>query len=290
MQKLKTRLEQYRQAYRIHGSVHGMLAAAVAVKLSRVPIPSERLRLRVFQTIYGKKFPALDESEFEQPMASYRSFNALFTRGVRPELRPISQASDQFLSPCDGRIQDLGRIENDTLMTVKGVPYSVRALLGHKDAEAFQGGNFAIVFLSPSDCHRIFAPQDGLLQEVTHVPGFRLLVHPPFQRPEFPVFALNERVILRFRTPLGQCAVVMVAGWGVGNITLPIDPRFRPARRKLSNKVYDPSLPVKRGDWVATFELGSTAILITEPNGLSPRVARDEKVKYGQPLFSTEVE
>lgn len=285
MKTLKTKLEQYRQACRIHGSVPGMLAAAVAVRLSRLPIPP-RFRMRVFQTIYGKKFPALDESEFEQPMSSYRSVNALFTRGVRPELRPISQANDEFVSPCDGRIQDLGRIEHDTMMTVKGVPYSVRALLGKKDAAAFHGGHFAIVFLSPSDCHRIFCPQDGRLEEATHVPGFRLLVHPPFQRPEFPVFALNERVILRFATPLGSCALVLVAGWGVGNITLPLDPAFRPRRRKLSSKTYDPRLDVKRGDWVATFELGSTAILITEANDLSPRVTRDEKVKYGQPLFS----
>jgi phosphatidylserine decarboxylase len=287
MSRLKTRLEQYRQAYRIHGSVAGMLAAAAMVRLSRVPIPTRRLRQRIYRTIYGKKFPALDESEFEKPMADYPSFNALFTRGVRPEFRPIADSTQAFLSPCDGTIQDIGRVENDTVMTVKGVPYSVRALLGDKGAEPFQGGHFAIIFLSPSDCHRIFSPQEGTLEEVTHVPGFRLLVHPPFQRKEYPVFALNERVILRFSTSLGACALILVAGWGVGNITLPVDPRFRPKRRQLSRKTYDSPLPIQRGEWTATFELGSTAILITEAGAsLSACVQRDAKVKYGQFLFT----
>jgi phosphatidylserine decarboxylase len=284
---LKNKLEQYRQAYTIHGSVLWLFAAALAVKLSRVKIPTKRLRLRVYRTIYGKKYPALDEAEFEKPMWAYPSINALFTRGLRPELRPIPQSTDQFLSPCDGRIQDIGRIQNDTLMTVKGVEYSVRSLLAQKDAGPFQGGNFAIIFLSPSDCHRIFSPQEGMLEKVVHVPGYRLLVHPPFQRREYPVFTLNERVILRFSTPLGACALVLVAGWGVGNITLPRDRKFRPRRRKLSAKAYDPAAPVQRGDWIATFELGSTAILLTEGSmPLLPQVGRDDKVRYGQPIFS----
>jgi phosphatidylserine decarboxylase len=287
MGRLKTKFEQYRQAYKIHGSVAAMLAAAAVVHLARIPIPTRRLRLRVYRTIYGKKYPALDEAEFEKPLWAYPSFNALFTRGIRPEFRPISEAREEFVSPCDGRIQDVGRIDRDTLMTVKGVQYSVRSLLGQKDAESFEGGHFAIIFLSPSDCHRIFCPQDGHLLTAVHLPGFRLLVHPPFQRKEYPVFSLNERVILHFATPLGACALVLVAGWGVGNITLPLDPRFRPKRRKLAHKVYGPPLAVKRGEWAATFELGSTAILITEPTaGLTPKVTHDEKVKYGQPIFT----
>jgi phosphatidylserine decarboxylase len=48
-----------------------------------------------------------------------------------------------------------------------------------------------------------------------------------------------------------------------------------------------PPLPVKRGEWIATFELGSTALLIIE-SAQDPvvRVKRDDKVRYGQPLFS----
>jgi phosphatidylserine decarboxylase len=79
----------------------------------------------------------------------------------------------------------------------------------------------------------------------------------------------------------------MVAGWGVGNITLRFDRSFRPRAARLTRKSYQPPVALHKGEWVATFELGSTAILITEPGrGVTTHVARDDKVKYGQPLFS----
>ena len=261
--------------------------AALAIRLSRLKIPSKRLRLRLYRTIYGKKYTALNEAELEQPLWAYPSFNALFTRGVKTEFRPIPQSADQFLCPCDGKIQDIGAIKEDKLLTVKGIQYTMGSLLAGLDSRPFHNGNFAIIFLSPSDCHRIFSPRDGTIEEIVHVPGYRLLVHPPYQRKEFPVFTLNERVILRLKTPLGECVLVLVAGWGVGNITLPLDRSFRPRFRGINHKTYCPPLNVKRGEWLATFELGSTAILITEPAGqVVTHVRAEESVKYGQPIFS----
>jgi phosphatidylserine decarboxylase len=284
---LKTRIEQYRQASAIHGGVLNLCMAALAVRLSRLKIPSKRLRVRLYRTIYGKKYAALNERELEQPLWAYPSFNALFTRGVRPEFRPIPQSANQFFCPCDGKIQDIGQIKEGKLLTVKGIPYTVSSLLAGMEARPFHNGHFAIIFLSPSDCHRIFSPHDGTIEEILHVPGYRLLVHPPYQRKEFPVFTLNERVILRLKTPLGACALVLVAGWGVGNITLPLDRNFRPRFRNSHRKTYHPPLAVKRGEWLATFELGSTAILITEPvSPVKMHVGAEETVKYGQPIFS----
>jgi phosphatidylserine decarboxylase len=284
---LRTRLEQFRQASGIHGGLLNYCVAALGVKLSRVKIPSRRLRVAVYRTLYGRKYSALDEAELERPLWAYPSVNALFTRGVRPELRPIATAADQFLCPCDGRVQEVGTFEHDRLVTIKGVEYSLGSLVPGIDTRAFHGGHFGIFFLSPADCHRLFSPQEGRIEEVIHVPGYRLLVHPPYQRKEYPVFELNERVVLRFATSLGACVLVLVAGWGVGNVTLPFDPAFRPRRRRVVRKTYAPPVAVGRGEWIATFELGSTAILITEPAGrISTHVARDQKVKYGQPVFS----
>jgi phosphatidylserine decarboxylase len=287
MGRWETTLEQFRQALRIHGGVFPLCAAAMAVKLSRVPIPTKRLRLRVFRTIYGKKYAPLDETESERPLWTYHSLNALFTRGLRPESRPIPSCPDQFLAPCDGTVQDVGIVEDEKIVTVKGVEYTIASLLAGRDMGPFNGGHFVIIFLSPTECHRVFSPLDGQLESVTHVPGYRLLVHPPFQKKEFPPYSLNERVILRLRTPLGVCALILVAGWGVGNITLPIDRHYRGQRRHVNSKTYDPPKLLSRGDWIATFELGSTAILITE-GGIAcrPQVGPNEKVRYGQPLFA----
>ena len=57
--------------------------------------------------------------------------------------------------------------------------------------------------------------------------------------------------------------VVMVAGWGVGNITLPFAPDFRPGSKRVESHRAVRLQPVKRGDWIATFELGSSVVLIT---------------------------
>ena len=286
---LKTRLEQYRQASAIHGGMLNACMAALAVRLSRVKIPSKRLRLRLYRTIYGKKYSALNEAELEQPLWAYPSFNALFTRGVRPELRPIPSATNQFLCPCDGMVQEVGRIQGDTILTIKGIEYTVGSLLAGMDPRPFHNGHFAICFLSPSDCHRVFSPQDGTIEEVLHVPGYRLLVHPPYQTKEYPVFALNERIILRLSTPLGACALVLVAGWGVGNITFPHGRRLQMQLRRQTRKRYDPPIPIKPGDWIATFELGSTVILICQPaERVMTHVHADERIRYGQPVISVQ--
>jgi phosphatidylserine decarboxylase len=288
MHPLKVKIEETRQALRIHGGALKLCTAALAVRLSRVPIPSRRLRLRVFRTIYGKKYTPLDERELEKPLWAYRSFNALFTRGVRPELRPIAQDPTAWVCPCDGQVQDIGTIEDERIITVKGITYDFRSLLAEANLKTYHGGHFAVVFLSPADCHRVFSPQDGQIEEILHVPGYRMLVHPPYQKREFPVFALNERVILRLRTALGTCLLVLVAGWGVGNITLPHLAAFKPRSRQWARLRIDPPLPVERGEWIATFELGSSVLLITPP--AEHRVAcveRDGRVRYGEPIFSS---
>ena len=292
-----------------------MCAAAMGVKLSRLPIPSRKIRERVYRTIYGNKYAALQEEELDRPLAEFRSLNELFTRGVRPEHRPLSQSQQELICPCDGTVQDLGTLNSETLLTAKGIEYSLPELMPGVDTKPYENGSFSIFFLSPADCHRVFCPAEAHLQEVIHVPGRRLLVHPPYQRKEFPVFSLNERIVLRLNTKLGNCVLVMVAGWGVGNITypfaarcrvsrrpLPLRPwrkfkkikpnkRVRMSRRKITRASFDEPLHFDQGQWLATFELGSTVIMITPPNErMQTHLDRDQKVNYGQRAYSVPTE
>ena len=145
----------------------------------------------------------------------------MFTRGLKPASRPIPVDTPELLSPCDGTVQDAGRLNRDRLMTVKGVEYSLESLLPQVDTRPYENGQFAIIFLSPIDCHRVFSPSDGRLTEIIHVPGAPLARPSAVSAPEYPVYTLNERVIIQFSTESGPCALVMVAGWGVGNITFP---------------------------------------------------------------------
>jgi phosphatidylserine decarboxylase len=286
-ERMSIKLEQFRQALGIHGGLVPLGLARLAVELSRLPIPTQRLRLRLFRHGFARRYPpGLNEEEAEQALETYRSLNAVFTRGVKPQYRPIPADTPEILSPCDGTVQDVGRIRQGTLLTVKGIEYSLNSLLPDIDPDPYEGGQFAIIFLSPIDCHRVFSPQDGWLEQVVHVPGARLLVHPPFQRAEYPVYTLNERMIFRLAAERGSCVVVMVAGWGVGNITLPFAPNFRRKSKQVESGRWGLPHAVKRGDWIATFELGSSVVLITSSSlRATPLVSPNEKVRYGQAVL-----
>jgi phosphatidylserine decarboxylase len=280
------RLEQFRQAHRIHGGLTGMLTAAAGVHLSRLPIPSKALRKRVFSLMYGGKYGALDESELEQPLTEYRSINALFTRGVRDELRPLSERTDVLLSPVDGTVQDEGVIQHDTVLTVKQISYVLSSLCPETDTASFNNGRFAILFLSPRDCHRVYSPADCQLTRVVHVPGSRLLVHPPYQTAQYPVFSLNERLVMELQTEHGRVLVILVAGWGVGCLTHPF-PLPIPIRRNSTSVCnLTPAKTLQRGEWMATFELGSTVIILAERDRTQRTLCpRDTCTRIRQPLF-----
>jgi phosphatidylserine decarboxylase len=284
--RLRIKLEQFRQARRIHGGLLKMSVAALGVRLARMPVPTRRLRESFYRFTFSTKYPpGLAEHEAEKPLGEYRSLNALFTRGLKPGCRPIAYGKQQFLSPCDGTVQEVGRVSAGKILTLKGIEYTLASLLPGMETADYEGGQFAIIFLSPIDCHRVFSPQDAQLEEVIHVPGHRLLVHPPFQRAEFPVYTLNERMILRLSTPLGPCLVVMIAGWGVGNITIPALPEFR-GGSKHTRQIFARPPVVPRGGWLATFELGSTVLLLTPPaDGATSLISTTDKVHYGQPVF-----
>jgi phosphatidylserine decarboxylase len=286
--RLAIRLEQFRQARRIHGGLLNFAVALAGIKLARLPIPSKRLRLWLYRGLYAKKYPpGLDETEADRPLGEYRSLNALFTRGIRPECRPITGDRACFLAPCDGTVQEVGRIAQGKLLTLKGIEYTLDSLLPDTDTRALEGGYYLVIFLSPIHCHRVFSPHDGRLEHASHVPGYRLLVHPPYQRTEYPVYTLNERVVVRLTTSVGPCLLAMIAGWGVGNITLPHAPDFRPRARRAAMRTWSPGISVRGGEWIATFELGSTVVLLTPPApDVTPLVEAHQEIKYGQPVLA----
>ncbi|MEQ9406156.1 MAG: archaetidylserine decarboxylase [Fuerstiella sp.] len=284
---MRIQLEQFNQARRIHGGLFGMWTAALGVRLSRCPVPGP-MRTHIYRRVYGGKYDSLNESELEKPLSEYRSINELFTRGVPPDQRPLAKNIEStFTVPCDCTVQTMGSIGQDTTLTVKQTDYRLETLAPQTDVACFRNGRFAILFLSPRDCHRVFSPQSGTLDAVTHVPGSRFPVHPPFQRPEFPVFTLNERLVMELTTPLGRCMVIMVAGWGVGHITHPFELPLRPHRRKVQRLQLTDPRKVSANEWLATFELGSTVVFVTEgTRTFDTQLAAGDSLHFGQSLFS----
>ncbi|EFY85389.1 phosphatidylserine decarboxylase proenzyme 1 precursor [Metarhizium acridum CQMa 102] len=73
--------------------------------------------------------PCLDEVS-EPDLHAYPNLAAFFYRTLKPGARPLDPDSHALLSPSDGKILQYGRIEGGDIEQVKGMTYSVDALLG----------------------------------------------------------------------------------------------------------------------------------------------------------------
>ncbi|EXJ90136.1 phosphatidylserine decarboxylase [Capronia epimyces CBS 606.96] len=80
--------------------------------------------------LYGWIF-GVDFSEVAEPdLHAYPNLASFFYRELKPGLRPLDPNPNAVLSPADARVLQFGTIENGEVEQVKGMTYSVDALLG----------------------------------------------------------------------------------------------------------------------------------------------------------------
>lgn len=223
-------------------------------------------------------------------VASYASFNAFFTRALRPGTRPLADSA--FISPVDGAISQIGPIAGDQIFQAKGHTYSSTALLGGDAALAarFNDGLFATIYLSPRDYHRIHMPCYGQLQHMIHVPGALYSVNPTTARGVPDLFARNERVVCMFDTPLGAMALVLVGATIVGSMATVWHGQVNPPR---SGQIRSWDYPqgatsLGQGDEMGRFQLGSTVVLLLQRGALqwNPSLTATMPVRMGQSLLA----
>jgi len=233
----------------------------------------------------------VSEAEHADP-GHFPTFNAFFTRALKPGARPLDPDPRALLMPADGRISQLGPIDDGLLFQAKGHSYSAEALLGDRaHAEPYRNGSFATVYLSPRDYHRIHAPYGGRLLETLHVPG-RLFSVAPFTVDAIPgLFARNERLVCHFETAFGPMAVVLVGAVLVSGVEtvwrgVEIPPYAQtPVRR--DHRAASPAITLDRGAELGRFNMGSTVIVLLPPGvTLVPALAAGQPVRMGQRLAS----
>ena len=197
-------------------------------------------------------------------VASYASFNDFFTRPLRAGARPLAAAP--WVCPVDGAISQLGPISGDQIFQAKGHRYSTQALVGGDAALAaqFADGDFATIYLSPRDYHRIHMPCDGKLLRMIYVPGELFSVNPATARGVPGLFARNERVVCEFSTPHGPFVLVLVGATIVGSMATPwhgvVNPPRTPKVREW--RYADGQVSLKQGEEMGRFLLGSTVVLL----------------------------
>ena len=240
--------------------------------------------IRRFVARYG-----VDMSEAAEPrIEAYASFNDFFTRALRADARPLAEAD--YLCPLDGAISQFGAIERDQVFQAKGHAYSTRALLGGDAAlaAAFENGQFATLYLSPRDYHRVHMPCAGRLQRMVHVPGELFSVNPVTARGVPGLFARNERVVCLFDTVRGPLALVLVGATIVGSMATVWHGVVNPPRPGAVRRFdyADPPVELLRGAEMGRFLLGSTVVLLW-PHGtlrFNPDWAPAGTVRMGQPM------
>ena len=240
--------------------------------------------IRRFVARYG-----VDMSEAVQSdITTYKSFNAFFTRAIRPEVRPLANAD--LVCPVDGAISQFGAIEGDQIFQAKGHAYSTTALIGG-DAELaaqFAHGSFATLYLSPKDYHRIHMPCDGRLLQMIHVPGQLFSVNPLTARGVPGLFARNERVVCVFDSAQGPFVLVLVGATLVGSMQTVWHGVVNPPRgSQLRAWDYaDQDIRLSRGQEMGRFLLGSTVVLLFAPPrvAFAPDWAAGRDVRLGQAM------
>lgn len=230
----------------------------------------------------------LDEAEPLNGRGAYPSFDSFFTRRLRDGVRECRAPTGALVSPADGRLDMVGSVEREGTMLVKGRPYRACDLLGdEREADRYLGGQFAIVYLSPRDYHRVHAPAAGTLTEIRSYPGEHFPVNGVSERHIPGYLARNRRVAIVLdsdsgvigsspegaellgsspegssRRRLGRITIVMVAAMIVGRITATgIGARDVP----FGTHRLTPAPKLERGAEVGIFHLGSSAVVFVEP-------------------------
>jgi phosphatidylserine decarboxylase len=222
----------------------------------------------------------IDLGDFED--RPYESIDDFFLRRLRPGARPVGPG---FVSPVDGRVLASGRLSRSSELCVKGQRLSlervVNAGLHELDLAPYDGGSFAVVFLSPRGYHRVHAPEAGVLHDVRWIPG-RYFPQNEVALDHIPrIYERNERAVLRCALADGrEYLLVMVGASLVGGIHLEGLPRERWVRRGAT--------PIARahekGAEIGHFAFGSTVVVLL-PAGLSTAPAALGEVRMGETLF-----
>ena len=221
-------------------------------------------KLSLLSVRYFAKYYKINLEEAESPVEQYKTIGDLFTRKLKPGLRPIGEG---LVHPADAKLTQFGKIEVGHLIQAKGKTYSLSEFLGtFHDLTPYEGGSFLTYYLCPTDYHRVHSPVSGKIIRCTHIPGKLWPVNPWSVENISQLFSVNERVVTWIQSEDNLLAVVMVGATNVGKMTMSFDEDIvtntLPAKKQREIKVYDPGIEISRGDELGIFNMGSTVVIV----------------------------
>ena len=178
-----------------------------------------------------------------------RCFNDFFRRKIRQGLRPVSEAADDLVAPCDGLLK-VSRIDKGTVIEVKQSAFGIRGMLRDRRlAETFEGGYCLVYRLCVDNYHRYIYFDSGKKYANRHINGVYHTVQ-PVALEDHPVFVRNTREYAVIDTDnFGRCVQMEVGAMLVGRIV-----NHCMGKKK-----------VKRGDEKGYFEYGGSTVIVLLP-------------------------
>ena len=214
----------------------------------RMDVVSSRVRIRPFIEQYG-----LDESEFDELVDEYNSFNEFFFRKLKPGVRPIDPATDSVVFPADGRHLVFADITAETSFFVKGQSFDLARFLGDTGlAKRYEGGSMLLSRLCPVDYHRFHFPCPGQAGIPRFINGWLYSVNPIALITRPSILWENKRVVTPIESPaLGQVQFVEIGATMVGSI----------------RQTYMPGEMVAKGEEKGYFAFGGSSVAVLFEKG-----------------------
>ena len=240
---------------------------------------------------FAKKYNVDMSEAKKENFSDYESFNQFFIRELKDDARKINENPTALCLPADGRVSQIGHIDDDRLLQAKGHFFSLSELLAGDEelVNTFKNGEFATIYLSPRDYHRVHMPCDATLRKMIYVPGDLFSVN-PFLAEHVPnLFARNERVICVFDTAFGPMAQILVGATITASMSTVWAGVINPPRTgevKVWTYQGDSAIKLTKGQEMGAFQLGSTVINLFPANSvtLAEHLEVDVPVRMGEIL------
>ena len=241
--------------------------------------------------VFAKKYNVDMSEAKKENFSDYESFNQFFIRELKDNARKINENPTALCLPADGRVSQIGHIDDERLLQAKGHFFSLSDLLAGDEelVNTFKNGEFATIYLSPRDYHRVHMPCDATLRKMIYVPGDLFSVN-PFLAEHVPnLFARNERVICVFDTVFGPMVQILVGATitaSMSTVWAGVINSPRTGEVKVWTYQGDSAIKLTKGQEMGAFQLGSTVINLFPVNSvtLAEHLEVDVPVRMGEIL------
>ena len=228
------------------------------------------------------KFYRVDmTSAIRQDPSQFENFQDFFTRELKSAARPIHGDSNSIISPVDGTVAASGNYENNTLIQFKRTSTNLYNLtLSNRIGES---GQYAIIYLSPKDYHRVHSPVHAELVAVSRIGGSRYSVKPSNHNNVDGLYERNVRVNCHLRAPNGEMLMSMVGAMIVSSVQTQWDDQIPMNQITVAKDIQPRSF--QPGEEMARFCLGSTVILVV-PDGIGELLSLEagQSLKLGDQI------